>query len=61
MVHPERIIAALNEHGVRYIVIGGIAATLHGCPDWARRCRKLGFLPGLDEFDTSWLHQLVPV
>jgi hypothetical protein len=33
MVHPERIIAALNEHGVQYIVIGGIAATLHGCPE----------------------------
>lgn len=27
---PDRILAVLEEHGVRYILIGGLAATLHG-------------------------------
>ncbi len=29
---PEEILRALERHAVRYIVIGGIAATLHGSP-----------------------------
>lgn len=29
---PAEIIAALKRHAVRYIVIGGLAATLHGSP-----------------------------
>ncbi len=29
---PAEIFAALERHGVRYIVIGGLAATLHGSP-----------------------------
>jgi hypothetical protein len=29
---PEEILAALERHGVRYVVIGGLAATLHGSP-----------------------------
>jgi hypothetical protein len=27
---PARVIATLNRHGVEYILIGGLAATLHG-------------------------------
>lgn len=27
---PDRILAALDEFGVRYVLIGGLAATLHG-------------------------------
>ena len=27
---PAEIVAALERHGVRYVVIGGLAATLHG-------------------------------
>ena len=27
---PEAILGALNRHGVRYVLIGGLAATLHG-------------------------------
>lgn len=27
---PEAIFATLNRHGVDYVVVGGIAATLHG-------------------------------
>lgn len=26
----EKILAVLNEHGVRYVLIGGLAASLHG-------------------------------
>lgn len=33
MVDPKRIIEELNRAKVDYIVIGGIAATLHGCPE----------------------------
>jgi hypothetical protein len=29
---PGEIIAALERHGVQYVVIGGLAATLHGSP-----------------------------
>ena len=29
---PAELIAALERHGVRYVVIGGLAATLHGSP-----------------------------
>jgi len=33
MFDPGKIIAALNHHQVRYVVIGGFAAVLHGCPE----------------------------
>ena len=33
MVDPSRIIEQLNHGGVDYVVIGGVAATLHGCPE----------------------------
>jgi hypothetical protein len=29
---PAEILGALERHGVRYVVIGGLAATLHGSP-----------------------------
>jgi hypothetical protein len=29
---PERILRKLLEHGVRFVVIGGVAAALHGSP-----------------------------
>jgi hypothetical protein len=29
---PAEILAALERHSVRYVVIGGLAATLHGSP-----------------------------
>jgi hypothetical protein len=29
---PDEILAALDRHGVRYVLIGGLAATLHGSP-----------------------------
>jgi hypothetical protein len=29
---PGEILAALERHGVRYVIIGGLAATLHGSP-----------------------------
>jgi hypothetical protein len=30
---PRKIIETLNRHRVDYVVIGGFAATLHGCPE----------------------------
>lgn len=33
MVNPALIIRELNRAGIDYIVIGGVAATLHGCPE----------------------------
>jgi hypothetical protein len=30
---PANILQELNRAGVEYVVIGGIAATLHGCPE----------------------------
>jgi len=29
---PKEILRTLDRHGVRYVVIGGVAATLHGSP-----------------------------
>lgn len=29
---PRLVIETLNRHGVRYVLIGGVAATLHGSP-----------------------------
>ena len=29
---PAAIIQALGRHGVRYVVIGGVASVLHGAP-----------------------------
>lgn len=29
---PERILGALAEHGVRYVLVGGFAAVIHGSP-----------------------------
>jgi predicted nucleotidyltransferase len=29
---PQAILAALDRHGVRYVLIGGLAAILHGAP-----------------------------
>jgi hypothetical protein len=33
MFDPGKIIEILNRHEVRYLVIGGFAAVLHGCPE----------------------------
>ena len=33
MFDPRKIIDALNRIEVEYVVIGGFAATLHGCPE----------------------------
>jgi hypothetical protein len=29
---PERILRALNDHGVRFVLVGGFAAVIHGSP-----------------------------
>ncbi|HEY6225608.1 MAG TPA: hypothetical protein VI282_00650 [Verrucomicrobiae bacterium] len=33
MVDPGAIVQQLNRAGVEYVIIGGVAATLHGCPE----------------------------
>jgi hypothetical protein len=33
VVNPAQILRALNDAGVEYVVIGGVAATLYGCPE----------------------------
>jgi hypothetical protein len=33
MFDPRKILTALNRHQVHYVLIGGFAATLHGCPE----------------------------
>ena len=33
MFDPRKILSALNRYRVQYVVIGGFAATLHGCPE----------------------------
>jgi hypothetical protein len=33
VVNPARILEELNRARVDYVVIGGVAATLHGCPE----------------------------
>ncbi|MBI3600001.1 MAG: hypothetical protein HY097_05100 [Nitrospinae bacterium] len=33
MFNPEKIIEVLNNYKVEYTVIGGMAASLHGCPE----------------------------
>lgn len=34
--HPDRVLAALYEHGVRFVLIGGFAAIAHGAPNVTR-------------------------
>ena len=33
MFDPKEILEVLNKHQVEYILIGGVAATLHSCPE----------------------------
>ncbi|HEV8544565.1 MAG TPA: hypothetical protein VGR78_19420 [Verrucomicrobiae bacterium] len=33
MFDPAEVVRALNKHGVEYLIIGGFAATLYGCPE----------------------------
>jgi hypothetical protein len=33
LFNPRKIIQVLNKYKVEYLVIGGVAASLHGCPD----------------------------
>jgi hypothetical protein len=49
---PETIFAALNDAGVRYVVIGGLAATLHGSP---LRTGDADICPSRDSEDLSRL------
>jgi len=42
-LQAEEIFASLDRHGVRYVLVGGLAAVLHGSP-----------LPTLDADSARW-------
>jgi hypothetical protein len=42
---PERIVAALNDAGVAYVIVGGIAVAAHGV---VRATRDLDLVPAPD-------------
>lgn len=41
---PAAVVRVLNKHGVRFVVIGGIAAQLHDLPVPAGRAKDLEHL-----------------
>lgn len=41
--HPERVVGELNRAGVRYVIVGGLAAGAHGV---VRATRDLDLVPG---------------
>ena len=43
---PEAIVKALDEHGVRYIMVGALAARLHGFP---RMTADMDIAPSTEE------------
>ncbi len=63
MFNPETIIQILNRHNVEYIVIGGVAASLHGCPEQTydidilynnTEDNKNRLLKALNEIEAQW-------
>lgn len=63
MLDPKAIIETLNRHRVEYLIIGGVAATLHGCPEQtfdvdilynAAKENKDRLLTALDEMEARW-------
>lgn len=63
MFDPRKIIEALNRHRVQYVVIGGFAATLHGCPEQTydldilyadSEDNRARLLVALRELDAQW-------
>ncbi len=67
MFDPRKIIEILNGHEVEYLILGGFAATLHGCPEQTydldilyanTTTNRLKLLAALDEIDAEWDHPL---
>lgn len=63
MFNPENIIQILNKHRIEYIVIGGVAASLHGCPEQTYDVdilyhnsadNKKQLLKALNEIEARW-------
>ena len=63
MVDPALILAELNRAGVDFVVIGGVAATLHGCPEQtydldilyaATEENRARLLKALDAIEAQW-------
>jgi hypothetical protein len=49
---PERVVAALNEAGVRYVIVGGLAVGAHGV---VRATRDIDVVPDQDAQNMSRL------
>lgn len=49
---PERVVAALNRAGVRYVIVGGLAAGAHGV---VRATRDLDLVPDPDQTNMDLL------
>ena len=63
MFDPEKIIQILNKYQVEYIVIGGVAASLYGCPEQTYDIdilynniedNKNRLLKALNEMEAQW-------
>jgi hypothetical protein len=63
LFNPGEIIQILNKHNVEYIVIGGIATSLHGCPEQTydvdilhnnTEDNKNRLLMALNEMEAKW-------
>jgi hypothetical protein len=63
LFNPKKIIEVLNSHQVEYIIIGGIAASLHGCPEQTYDVdilynntddNKKRLLKSLNEIEARW-------
>jgi hypothetical protein len=53
VVNPARIIEELNRAGVEYVVIGGVAATLHGCPEQTYDLDIFSTVMGLQNYEAA--------
>jgi hypothetical protein len=69
MFDPVEIIRALNRHNVRYVIIGGFAATLYGCPEQTfdldivfddSEENRVRLLTALNEIGAQWDVPLTP-
>ncbi len=56
MFDPRKIIETLNRHGVEYVIIGGFAATLYGCPEQTFDLDILSDVLGVGTYEQAKTH-----
>lgn len=63
MFAPQQIIEALNRHEVKFVIVGGFAATLYGCPEQTfdldilyadTAVNRMKLLSALHEIEARW-------